>query len=116
MMQLVFAWTVYTKAKDDYLAFWLTLYQNIQRPPLRNEADRIVSETTQKCNLLNSFFTSQSRINDVGIHPPVHQIRTQSILDVVEVDEVRKAISELKTSKANGTDGIIKFIKTLVRL
>jgi hypothetical protein len=66
--------------------------------------------------LLNHIFTSQSRINDAGIHPPEPQIRTQSILDniVVEVDEVHKVISELKTYKANGPDRISnKSIKTL---
>jgi hypothetical protein len=127
-----------TKAKDDYFnslvdslsehstaskRWWQVTKEitggkkgSINIPPLLNEADQIVSETTQKCNLLNSFFTKQSNIDDVGINPPEPQIRTQAILDniIIEAEEVRKVISGLNVSKANGQDGISnKFIMLL---
>jgi hypothetical protein len=57
-----------------------------------DETGQIVSESIQKCNVLNRFFGSQSLVDDAGIGPPNSQLRTQSILDsiIVEVHKVCK--------------------------
>ena len=75
---------------------------------LINDNGTAVTEDIDKANLLNSFFASQSIINDAGIQLPFSDdgIRPHNILDTIIItpQNVLDILETLDTSKAVGPD------------
>ena len=75
---------------------------------LINDNGTAVTEDIDKANLLNSFFASQSIINDAGIQLPFSDdgIRPHNILDkiIITPQNVLDILETLDTSKAVGPD------------
>ena len=67
----------------------------------------IVSDVSEKANMLNDFFTSQSVIDDSNVHKqslPGPSIVMQDI--VFTYDEVNSTLKSLPLGKASGPDGV----------
>ena len=75
---------------------------------LKNERGQDVSDTAQKANILNAFFTSQSVLRDNNkVIPEFHPLTDIHLSDlVITSDEVQKVLTHLNPNKAMGPDQI----------
>lgn len=76
-------------------------------PPLKHN-DTIYASTSEKSNILNSYFCDQSSLDDTNmvIPPMPNYIGHEFLLEPTTEEEVGKLLSALDASKATGPDGI----------
>ncbi|XP_053383630.1 uncharacterized protein LOC128549901 [Mercenaria mercenaria] len=69
----------------------------------------IVTDNTDKANLLNNFFQTQTQLNDQNkTLPPLHVNPDENVLTNIQIaeDEVEITLKSLNTGKASGPDNI----------
>lgn len=77
-------------------------------PPLKSD-DNIITECTEKANLLNNYFRDQTIIDDVNIDPPVataYPLTSELDSLVLTSDEIVSILKSLPLGKAAGPDGV----------
>lgn len=77
-------------------------------PPLEHN-DKIYSSENDKANLLNSFFLSQSNLNDRNAHLPAilpTNVKAELNSIVLTSDEVESVLKILPVGKATGPNGV----------
>ena len=90
---------------------FITTQDKALPPPLK-EYDKIYTDDTENANLLNSYFKTQSDLNDAG-KKLVHIIQsnpnnlTQLVTNPTEVKSILKT---LQTGKASGPDNINNYV------
>ena len=86
--------------------------QDKASPPPLKENDILYTDDKEKANLLNSYFKTQSDLNDAGKELP-HSIQsnpnnlTQLVTNPTEVKSILKT---LQTGKGSGTDNIYNYV------
>ena len=81
---------------------------SISMPPLKHD-NIYCYDDDEKANLLNSFFTSQTKLNDSNkTIPRPSPINVNQVLNDIEIipSEVEDILANLQLGKANGPDGI----------
>ena len=77
-------------------------------PPLKSDGN-IVTESTEKANLLNNYFRDQTIIDDVNTDPPVataYSLTSELDSLVLTSDEILSILKSLPLGKAAGPDGV----------
>lgn len=95
--------------------YWKILKQFITQPksyhgiPTLHDNGKIISDETEKANLLNSFFQSQTQLNDNNKHLPDLNIDPNiPLLENITCseDEVELMLRSLSSGKAVGPDNV----------
>ena len=83
-------------------------------PPMKNqESDAVLTDSEDKANLLNDYFTSQTVLpNEKGIPTPLVPGKTNCSLAEIDIkqDEVRDTLASLNKNKAQGPDKIPPYL------
>ena len=83
-------------------------------PPVRNNRNILVTNVSEKANVVNSFFANQCSLIDANSFLPPDVYRTDQRLEHVNFDEakLRSFIRALNVNKAHGWDEIsIRMVK-----
>lgn len=101
---------------NDPKSYWKLLNHLIKKsgtsssiPPLIDNANgSIVNDDLDKANLLNTYFSSISTLNDSNTEVPAFDSRTDSVFDslVISQNDVVDVLKNLKIGKASGCDRI----------
>ena len=97
--------------------WWKTLKsflstQDKASPPPLKENDIIYTDDKEKANLLNSYFKTQSDLNDAGKElPHIIQSNPNNLTQLVtNPTEVKSILETLQTGKASGPDNINNYV------
>ena len=97
--------------------WWKTLKsflstQDKASPPPLKENDIIYTDDKEKANLLNSYFKTQSDLNDAGKElPHIIQTNPNNLTQLVtNPTEVKSILETLQTGKASGPDNINNYV------
>ena len=97
--------------------WWKTLKsflstQDKASPPPLKENDTIYTDDKEKANLLNSYFKTQSDLNDAGKElPHIIQSNPNNLTQLVtNPTEVKSILETLQTGKASGPDNINNYV------
>ena len=97
--------------------WWKTLKsflstQDKASPPPLKENDTIYTDDKEKANLLNSYFKTQSDLNDAGKElPHIIQSNPNNLTQLVtNPTEVKSILETLQTGKAFGPDNINNYV------
>ena len=80
--------------------------------PAIKENDKIYTDDKEKAYLLNSYFKTQSDLNDAGKElPHIIQSKTNNLTQLVtNPTEVKSILETLQTGKASGPDNINNYV------
>ena len=99
-MSLLYAWW-------PTLKHFISTSQTSTLPPLHCN-DELVTDDTEKANLLNDYFRDQTLLDDSNVEVPfIQDYPVTSYLNDINLnsDEIRQVLKSLPIGKASGPDG-----------